>query len=127
MGCKSSKNRNLLLERHVPRKKISDFVVAGPYKYFDNPMYGLSVSKHMQLQCGMDQKVWFNSGFFKSVFNFFYFFIWWEKKFIVRISINRANVYWVQAYSTLTPICFLLALMLLSHCAVICSGNYAIL
>ena len=65
-------------------KKISDFVVAGPYKYFSNPMYGLG-----QLQA-YATALWFGSKYgliaaFLNQFSIFLFFYLVEKKFIQRV------------------------------------------
>ncbi len=62
-------------------RKISEFVVSGPYKYFNNPMYGVG-----QLQ-GYAMAIWYGSGYGLLVallnqcliFSFYYSV---EKKFI---------------------------------------------
>jgi protein-S-isoprenylcysteine O-methyltransferase Ste14 len=65
-------------------KKIFDFVVAGPYKYFDNPMYGIG-----QLQA-YAIAMWYGSKYgliaaFLNQFLIFLFFYLVEKKFIKRV------------------------------------------
>jgi protein-S-isoprenylcysteine O-methyltransferase Ste14 len=65
-------------------RKISDFVLSGPYKYFKNPMYGIG-----QLP-GYAMAIWYGSkyGLIAACLNqglifLFYFLV--ERKFIQRI------------------------------------------
>jgi protein-S-isoprenylcysteine O-methyltransferase Ste14 len=65
-------------------KKISDFVVSGPYKYFNNPMYGIG-----QLQA-YAIAIWYGSAYglmaaFLNQFLIFLFYYMVEKKFIRRV------------------------------------------
>ncbi len=65
-------------------RKISDFVVTGPYKYFGNPMYGIG-----QLQA-YATAIWYGSKYgliavFLNQFLIFSFYFLVEKKFIKRI------------------------------------------
>jgi protein-S-isoprenylcysteine O-methyltransferase Ste14 len=65
-------------------RKISDFVISGPYKIFRNPMYGIG-----QLQA-YATAIWFGSkfGLIAALINqvlIFAFFLLIEKKFIKRI------------------------------------------
>jgi len=68
-------------------KKICEFVITGPYKYFNNPMYGVG-----QLQA-YAVAIWYGSalGLFAVLLNqclVFSFFFLEEKKFIKRIYIS---------------------------------------
>ena len=71
-------------------RKICEFVVTGPYKYFSNPMYGIGQlpayaaaiwygSKHGLIAAFVNQCLIFS----------FYFLI--EKKFIKRVYLTKAN------------------------------------
>ena len=65
-------------------KKISNFVVTGPYKYFNNPMYGIG-----QLPT-YTTAIWYGSKYgliaaFLNQFLIFLFFYLVEKKFIKRV------------------------------------------
>ena len=65
-------------------KKISDFVITGPYKYFKNPMYGIG-----QLQA-YAIAIWYGSkyGLMAALLNqllIFSFYVLVEKKFIKRV------------------------------------------
>jgi protein-S-isoprenylcysteine O-methyltransferase Ste14 len=65
-------------------KKISDFVVSGPYKYISNPMYGIG-----QLQA-YATAIWYDSvyGLIVAILNqalIFTFYYLVEKKFIKRV------------------------------------------
>jgi len=65
-------------------RKICDFVVTGPYKYFSNPMYGIG-----QLQA-YATAIWYGSTYgllaaFLNQFLIFMFFYLVEKKFIKRV------------------------------------------
>lgn len=65
-------------------RKISDFVISGPYKYFGNPMYGIG-----QLQA-YATAIWYGSkfGLIAALLNqilIFSFFYLIEKKFIKRV------------------------------------------
>lgn len=65
-------------------RKICDFVVTGPYKYFSNPMYGIG-----QLQA-YATAIWYGSKYgllaaFLNQFLIFMFFYLVEKKFIKRV------------------------------------------
>lgn len=69
-------------------KKICDFVVSGPYKYFSNPMYGIG-----QIQA-YAAAIWYGSGYglLAALLNqclIFTFFYMVEKKFIKRIYLNN--------------------------------------
>jgi len=69
-------------------RKIRDFIVAGPYKHFNNPMYGIG-----QLQ-GYAIAVWYGSlvGLCVAVLNqclVFSFFFLEEKKFIEKVYRNQ--------------------------------------
>jgi protein-S-isoprenylcysteine O-methyltransferase Ste14 len=68
-------------------RRISDFVISGPYKYFSNPMYGIG-----QLQA-YGTAIWYGSefGIIAALLNqilifSFYFLI--EKKFIKRVYLE---------------------------------------
>lgn len=68
-------------------RKISDFVVRGPYKYFANPMYGIG-----QIQA-YGFAIWYGStyGLGVALLNHslvFIFFFLVEKKFIQRVYIQ---------------------------------------
>jgi protein-S-isoprenylcysteine O-methyltransferase Ste14 len=71
-------------------KRICDFVVSGPYKYFSNPMYGIG-----QLPA-YAAAIWYGSGYGLLaallnqclIFTFYYMF---EKKFIKRIYLNNGD------------------------------------
>lgn len=71
-------------------RKICDFVVSGPYKYFSNPMYGIG-----QVQA-YAAALWYGSeyGLISAalnqglVFTFYYLF---EKKFIYRVYLAPAK------------------------------------
>lgn len=70
-------------------KKISDFVITGPYKYFKNPMYGIG-----QLQA-YAIAIWYGStyGLMAALINqllIFSFYYLVEKKFIKRIYNKRS-------------------------------------
>jgi len=65
-------------------KKIKDFIVSGPYKYFSNPMYGIG-----QLQA-YATAIWYGSEYgliaaFLNQFLIFSFYFLVEKKFINRV------------------------------------------
>lgn len=72
-------------------KKVSEFVVSGPYKYFSNPMYGIG-----QIPA-YAAAIWYGSAYGLSaallnqslLFVFYYFF---EKKFIRRIYLNNSGI-----------------------------------
>lgn len=69
-------------------KKISDFVVSGPYRFFKNPMYGIG-----QMQA-YATAIWYGSEYGLAaailnqvlIFSFYYLF---EKKFIKRVYLNN--------------------------------------
>ena len=68
-------------------KRICDFVVCGPYKYFTNPMYGIG-----QLQA-YATAIWYGSsyGLIAALTNqilIFSFYYLVEKKFIQRVYVN---------------------------------------
>jgi protein-S-isoprenylcysteine O-methyltransferase Ste14 len=70
-------------------KKISDFVVAGPYKYFSNPMYGVGQAQ------AYAAALWYGSGWgiLAALLNqalIFTFYFLFEKKFIDRVYLKRA-------------------------------------
>ncbi|MBE3085465.1 MAG: hypothetical protein IMZ64_04535, partial [Bacteroidetes bacterium] len=65
-------------------KKISDFVVTGPYKFFNNPMYGIGQIPTYATA------IWYGSKYglivaFLNQFLIFMFFYLVEKKFIKRV------------------------------------------
>jgi len=69
-------------------RKICDFVVTGPYKYFSNPMYGIG-----QLQA-YATAIWYGSkhGLIAALLNQFLIFSFYflvEKKFIRRVYLNN--------------------------------------
>jgi protein-S-isoprenylcysteine O-methyltransferase Ste14 len=72
-------------------KKVAEFVVSGPYKYFSNPMYGIG-----QIPA-YAAAIWYGSAYGLSaallnqslLFVFYYFF---EKKFIRRIYLNNSAI-----------------------------------
>jgi protein-S-isoprenylcysteine O-methyltransferase Ste14 len=69
-------------------KRVSEFVVSGPYKYLSNPMYGVG-----QIPA-YASAIWYGSVYGLGaaiinqclIFTFYYFF---EKKFINRIYLNK--------------------------------------
>lgn len=68
-------------------RKICDFVVTGPYKYFSNPMYGVG---QMQAYAAA---LWYVSGYgllaaFLNQALIFTFYYMSEKKFISRVYLN---------------------------------------
>ena len=70
-------------------RKICDFVVSGPYKYFANPMYGIG-----QIQA-YGLAIWYGStyGLGIAILNqslVFAFFFLVEKKFIQRVYMHKA-------------------------------------
>jgi protein-S-isoprenylcysteine O-methyltransferase Ste14 len=72
-------------------KKISEFVVSGPYKYFSNPMYGVG-----QIPA-YAAALWYGSayGLCAAVLNqlfLFVFYYFFEKKFIRRIYLNNSGI-----------------------------------
>ena len=70
-------------------KKVSDFVVAGPYKYFKNPMYGIGQFQAYAVAIWYDSKYGLIAAFLNQVLIFsFYFFV--EKKFIKRVYHKNA-------------------------------------
>jgi protein-S-isoprenylcysteine O-methyltransferase Ste14 len=68
-------------------RKITEFVVSGPYKYFSNPMYGIG-----QIQ-GYATALWYGSfqgliiAFLNQLLIFLFYFLV-EKKFIKRVYVN---------------------------------------
>jgi len=71
-------------------RKISDFVVSGPYKYFSNPMYGIG-----QIQA-YGLAFWYGStyGIGIALLNqllIFTFFFFVEKKFIQRVYLKETE------------------------------------
>lgn len=72
-------------------RKVSEFVVSGPYKYFSNPMYGVG-----QIPA-YASAIWYGSVYGLGaavinqclIFTFYYFF---ERKFISRIYLNKYSV-----------------------------------
>ncbi|MDD5773600.1 MAG: methyltransferase [bacterium] len=69
-------------------KKITDFVETGPYKYFNNPMYGIGQIQAYAIA------VWYGSkhGLIAALLNqtlIFLFFYFIEKKFIERVYQNN--------------------------------------
>jgi protein-S-isoprenylcysteine O-methyltransferase Ste14 len=65
-------------------KKISDFVIKGPYKFFRNPMYGIGQLPAYALAIWYGSKYGLMSAFLNQLLIFsFYFLI--EKKFIKRV------------------------------------------
>jgi protein-S-isoprenylcysteine O-methyltransferase Ste14 len=70
-------------------KKVSDFVISGPYKYFSNPMYGIG-----QIPA-YAAAIWYGSayGLLAALLNqalIFVFYYFFEKKFIQRTYHNNA-------------------------------------
>src|SRR4030042_2386820 len=68
-------------------RKISDFVVSGPYKYFKNPMYGIG-----QIQA-YATAIWYGStyGLIAAFLNqalVFTFYFLFEKKFVKRVYLK---------------------------------------
>jgi protein-S-isoprenylcysteine O-methyltransferase Ste14 len=71
-------------------RKISDFVISGPYRYLKNPMYGIG-----QLQ-GYAIAIWYGSEYgliaaFLNQFLLFTFYFLIEKKFIRRVYHRRVQ------------------------------------
>ena len=71
-------------------RKICDFVVSGPYKYFSNPMYGIG-----QVQA-YAAAIWYGSGYglMAALLNqclIFTFYFMFEKKFIERVYLNNPD------------------------------------
>ncbi len=71
-------------------RKISEFVVTGPYKYFSNPMYGIG-----QIQ-GYATAIWYGSeyGLLAAILNqalIFTFYYAIEKKFINRVYLKTGD------------------------------------
>lgn len=69
-------------------KRICDFVVTGPYKYFSNPMYGIG-----QLQA-YATAIWYGSTYgllaaFMNQVLIFLFYYMVEKKFINRVYLQK--------------------------------------
>lgn len=72
-------------------KKMSDFVVVGPYKYFNNPMYGIG---HLQAYA---IAIWYGSeyGLVAAFLNqclIYLFYYKVENKFIKRVSMSRSEL-----------------------------------
>ena len=71
-------------------RKISDFVISGPYKYFSNPMYGIG-----QLPA-YATALWYGSGYgllaaFLNQILLFTFYYLVEKKFMKRVYTEDEN------------------------------------
>ncbi len=71
-------------------KRICDFVVSGPYKYFINPMYGIGQVP------AYSAALWYGSGYglMAALLNqclIFMFYFMFEKKFIRRIYLNKPH------------------------------------
>ncbi len=69
-------------------RRICDFVVSGPYKYFSNPMYGIG-----QIQA-YAAALWYGSGYglLAALLNqslIFTFYLLFEQKFIGRVYLNN--------------------------------------
>jgi len=65
-------------------KKISNFVIAGPYKYFKNPMYGIGQLQAYATAIWYGSKYGFIAAFLNQVLIFLFYYLV-EKKFIKRI------------------------------------------
>lgn len=65
-------------------RKISDFVISGPYKYFSNPMYGIGQLQAYATAIYYGSKVGLIAAFLNQVLIFLFFYLV-EKKFIKRV------------------------------------------
>jgi protein-S-isoprenylcysteine O-methyltransferase Ste14 len=70
-------------------RKISDFVVSGPYKYFSNPMYGLGQLPAYAVALWYGSSTGLLVAFVNQVLVFSFFFLV-EKKFIARVYLGNA-------------------------------------
>lgn len=68
-------------------KKITDFVVTGPYKYFKNPMYGIGQVPAYATAIWYGSKYGLTAAFLNQALIFTFFFLV-EKKFINRVYKN---------------------------------------
>jgi len=69
-------------------RKISNFVVTGPYKYFKNPMYGIGQSQAYAIAIWYGSEYGLIAAFLNQVLIFsFYYLV--EKKFIKRVYQNE--------------------------------------
>jgi hypothetical protein len=68
-------------------KKVSDFVVAGPYKYFSNPMYGIGQVQVYAIAIYYNSVYGLIFGAINQLLVFLFYFIA-EKPFIYRTYIN---------------------------------------
>lgn len=69
-------------------KKITEFVVSGPYKYLSNPMYGIGQLPAYAAAIWYESYYGFMAAFLNQclIFSFYYFF---ERKFINRVYLNK--------------------------------------
>ena len=65
-------------------RKISNFVITGPYKYFKNPMYGIGQLQAYAIAIWYGSKYGFIAAFLNQVLIFLFYYLI-EKKFIKRI------------------------------------------
>jgi len=69
-------------------RKISEFVVSGPYKYLSNPMYGVGQLPAYAVALWNGSSMGLLAAFINQVLVFsFYFLV--EKKFIARVYLNK--------------------------------------
>jgi protein-S-isoprenylcysteine O-methyltransferase Ste14 len=70
-------------------RKISEFVVSGPYKYLSNPMYGLGQLPAYAIALGNGSSTGLLAAFINQVLVFsFYFLV--ERRFIARVYLRKA-------------------------------------
>ncbi len=69
-------------------KKVTEFVVSGPYKYLSNPMYGVGQLPAYAAAIWYESYYGLMAAFLNQclIFTFYYFF---ERKFINRIYLNK--------------------------------------
>jgi protein-S-isoprenylcysteine O-methyltransferase Ste14 len=65
-------------------RKIANFVVTGPYKYFNNPMYGIGQLQAYSIAIWYGSKYGLMAAFLNQLLIFLFFYLV-EKKFIKRI------------------------------------------
>ncbi|MBA3065108.1 hypothetical protein FP828_01300 [bacterium] len=69
-------------------KKITDFVESGPYKYFNNPMYGIGQLAGYALAIGQGSKYGLIAVLLNQILIFLFFYIM-EKRFIKKVYQNN--------------------------------------
>jgi protein-S-isoprenylcysteine O-methyltransferase Ste14 len=65
-------------------RKISNFVITGPYKYFKNPMYGIGQLQAYAIAMWYGSKYGFIAAFLNQVLIFLFYYLV-ERKFIKRV------------------------------------------